>query len=53
MIFLLLFRVLGVFRPSTTTTNESSRSKRAVNYLWSFFSDENNDKYCYHVNEYV
>ncbi|CAF3354163.1 unnamed protein product [Rotaria sp. Silwood1] len=43
-------RVIGAFRPSPYT-NESSQPNRAVNFLWSFFGDENDDKYCYHVND--
>ncbi|CAF1261795.1 unnamed protein product [Rotaria magnacalcarata] len=43
-------RVLNNLRPSTDT-NESSMPKRAVNYLWSWFGEENNKKYCYHVED--
>jgi len=45
-----LFRLLGIFRPSLTT-NGSSPANRAINFFWSFFNDDNNDKYRYHVHE--
>ncbi|CAF3538558.1 unnamed protein product [Rotaria socialis] len=43
-------RVLNNLRPSTDT-NESSMPKRAVNYLWSWFGEENHTKYCYHLQD--
>jgi len=46
---LLICRVLGGFRPDVPS-NETI-GHRAMNYVWSFFGDENNEKYCYHVNE--
>lgn len=45
----LLSRALGILRPASSTAQTTSN--RAMNFLWSLFNDENNEKYCYHVNE--
>ncbi|CAF1355973.1 unnamed protein product [Adineta steineri] len=50
MTYALTKRVLGVFRPPQDTAKPAS-SNRAVNFLWSLFTDDNSDKYCYHVND--
>ncbi|CAF3700950.1 unnamed protein product [Rotaria sp. Silwood1] len=39
-------RIFGIFYPSSS--NQSSNS--TMNFFWSFFS-ENDDNYCYHVND--
>ncbi|UJR22863.1 hypothetical protein I4U23_025892 [Adineta vaga] len=40
-------RILNVFCPVSSTDQSSNR---ALNFFWSLFGD-NDDKYCYHVND--
>ncbi|CAF3597360.1 unnamed protein product [Rotaria sordida] len=40
-------RVFGLFRSPSSSKQSANR---AMNFLWSFFS-ENDDNYCYHVND--
>ncbi|CAF1015074.1 unnamed protein product [Adineta ricciae] len=41
-------RLLSALRPTSPSTDQSSN--RAMNFFWSLFGD-NDDKYCYHVND--